>query len=84
MKTLLKLAALGGLTAIAINLYRRKQSRDGDLPDEQSDLGGMDQNMDQGLDQVADTNSVATGDAAAEQSGAQPQDWRGAQNVLGQ
>jgi hypothetical protein len=31
---------------------------------------------------VADTNMVANGDAAREQRAPQPQDWRGAQNVL--
>jgi hypothetical protein len=31
---------------------------------------------------IADTNMVHSGDAATEQRGPQPQDWRGAQNVL--
>jgi hypothetical protein len=31
---------------------------------------------------IADTNMVHSGDPEAEQRGAQPQDWRGAQNVL--
>jgi hypothetical protein len=31
---------------------------------------------------VADTNLVHGGDPAEEQRGQQPQDWRGAQNVL--
>jgi hypothetical protein len=31
---------------------------------------------------IADTNMVHGADPAAEQRGAQPQDWRGAQNVL--
>ena len=31
---------------------------------------------------IADTNMVHSGDPAAEQRGPQPQDWRGAQNVL--
>ena len=33
-------------------------------------------------DSVADTNTVSGGNAAQEQRGPQPQDWRGAQNVL--
>jgi hypothetical protein len=33
-------------------------------------------------DLVADTNTVHTGDVAEEQRAPQPQDWRGAQNVL--
>jgi hypothetical protein len=71
MKTLLKLAALGGLAAIAVNLYRRQQRRD---------VGAESDNRP--IDQVADTNSVVTGDPAARQRAPQPQDWRGAQNVL--
>jgi hypothetical protein len=31
---------------------------------------------------IADTNMVHSGDPEAEQRGPQPQDWRGAQNVL--
>jgi hypothetical protein len=31
---------------------------------------------------IADTNLVHSGDPEAEQRGPQPQDWRGAQNVL--
>ena len=31
---------------------------------------------------IADTNMVHGGDPEAEQRGPQPQDWRGAQNVL--
>lgn len=33
-------------------------------------------------DMVADTNTVSGGDAGREQRSPQPQDWRGAQNVL--
>jgi hypothetical protein len=68
MKALFKLAAVGALTAIAINLYRRYQRFNAapSSPD----------------DQVADTNLVVTGDPAQRQSVPQPQDWRSAQNVL--
>ena len=31
---------------------------------------------------VTDTNMVSSGDAERDQRGSQPQDWRGAQNVL--
>jgi hypothetical protein len=34
-------------------------------------------------EQVADTNLVHSGDPQEEQLAPQPQDWRGAQNVLG-
>lgn len=70
MKTLLKLAALGGLVAVAANIYRRQQDWDRELPGDRSQR--------RGLHQVADTNSVATGDPLQEQSAPQPQDWRGA------
>ena len=33
-------------------------------------------------DLIADTNLVHSGDPAEQQRGPQPQDWRGAQNVL--
>lgn len=33
--------------------------------------------------QIADSNLVSSGDPDRDQSGPQPQDWRGAQNVLG-
>jgi hypothetical protein len=70
MKTLIKLASLGALVAVAVEFYRRRQ------PYESRGLGASN-------DMVADTNSVVTGDAGQAQSDPQPQDWRGAQNVLG-
>jgi hypothetical protein len=72
MNTLLRLAALGALTAIAVNVYRRQQRTDRELPG----------NRAQRRDLVADTNSVASGDPLEEQLQPQPQDWRGEQNVL--
>ena len=71
MKTLIKLASLGALVAVAVEFYRRWQ------PDDRRGLGASNDN-----DMVADTNSVVTGDAGRAQSEPQPQDWRGAQNVL--
>jgi hypothetical protein len=84
MKTLLKLAALGGLAAVAVNIYRRQQQRyDRELPGSRSQRRDLDaESGNRPIDQVADTNSVVTGDPAAEQRAPQPQDWRGAQNVL--
>jgi hypothetical protein len=36
-----------------------------------------------GVEPIADSNLVSSGDPEWDQSGPQPQDWRGAQNVLG-
>lgn len=83
MKTLLKLAALGGLAAFAVNVYRRQRRYDRELPGSRPERRDFDSESDnRPIDQVADTNSVVTGDPAAEQRAPQPQDWRGAQNVL--
>lgn len=82
MKTLIKLAGLGALAAFAINLYRRQQRVDRELPGDRSQRREM--NTDANADMVADTNMVSGGDYEREQRGPQPQDWRGAQNVLGE
>ena len=76
MKTLLKLAGIGALAAIAINIYRRQQYWDRELPGDRAHRRGL------STDQVADTNTVSSGDSVRDQRGPQPQDWRGAQNVL--
>jgi hypothetical protein len=80
MKTLIKLAGLAALAAVAVNLYRRQQRFDRELP------GNRPQRHSAGAgasaDMVADTNTVSGGDYESEQRGPQPQDWRGAQNVL--
>lgn len=76
MTTLLKLAGIGALAAIAINIYRRQQTWDRELPGDRAQRRGL------SARQVADTNMVSSGDPSRDQSGPQPQDWRGAQNVL--
>ncbi len=84
MKTLMKFAVLGGIAAIAMEIYRRQQARYGrELPGSGSQRRDMDWDTDNHpMEQVADTNSVVSGDAEAAQRAPQPQDWRGAQNVL--
>ena len=89
MKTLMKLALWGGLAAMAVEIYRRQQ-RDreysGASPNASPDIdAGIDSPVgtdNDPVEQVADTNSVVTGDPQQKQRGPQPQDWRGAQNVL--
>jgi hypothetical protein len=88
MKTILRLAALGGLAAFAVNLYRRNQRWDRELPGGRGQRRDMDPHLgidaDTGMhsDQIADTNTISSGDAQRDQRAPQPQDWRGAQNVL--
>jgi hypothetical protein len=89
MKTLLRLAALGGLAAFAVQLYRRNQRWDRELPGDRAARRGMGSDdigaaSSRGIDsdQIADTNTISSGNAEQEQRGPQPQDWRGAQNVL--
>lgn len=74
MKALFKLLLFGAIAAIAFEIHRRRQRWDRELRGSRS--GRRD------LGPVADTNTVVSGDPAQEQRGPQPQDWRGAQNVL--
>lgn len=83
MKTLMKIAVLGGLAALAMEIYQRQRRYDRELRDSRSERRDPDWDTDNHpLEQVADTNSVVAGDAAAAQRAPQPQDWRGAQNVV--
>lgn len=86
MKTLTKFAVLCGIAALAMEIYRRQAQRyDRRLAGSGAQRGDLDTDWDPDnhpSEQVADTNSVVTGDPEAEQRAPQPQDWRGAQNVL--
>ena len=88
MTTLRKLATLGGLAAFAVNMYRRNQRWDRELPGDRGERRGMGSDdigaaSGRGMDsdQIADTNTVSSGDAERDRLQPQPQDWRGAQNV---
>lgn len=74
MKSILKLLFLGAIANMAFKVYRRQQRWDRGLPGKRR--------QPRVIDQVADTNSVVSGDAERKQREPQPQDWRGAQNVL--
>jgi hypothetical protein len=67
MKTLLRFA-LGAAVGGALVYIMRRSSES--LANEAAD------------ELIADTNLIHDGDPAEEQRGPQPQDWRGAQNVL--
>jgi hypothetical protein len=79
MKTLIKLAGLGALVAVAVNIYRRQQRFDRELPGNHRQRRSRDAGN---ADMVADTNMISGGDYEREQRDPQPQDWRGVQNVL--
>ena len=79
MKTLIKLAGLGALVAVAVNIYRRQQRFDRELPGNRRQRRSRDAGN---ADMVADTNMISGGDYEREQRDPQPQDWRGVQNVL--
>ena len=80
MKTLLKLAGLGALVAVAVGIYRRQQRFDRELPGNRFQLRSGSTDANAGM--VADTNMISGGDYEREQRDPQPQDWRGVQNVL--
>jgi hypothetical protein len=67
MKTLLRFAIGAAVAGALVRLIMKRPS---------SQAAGA------AADQVADTNLVHSGDPAIAQRGPQPQDWRGAQNVL--
>ena len=79
MKYLIKYAVGAAIAGALVNMLMRQRSRQPnispDAGDRQSDIGNRESHGEQ-----------ATGtfsDAAREQRGPQPDDWRGAQNVLG-
>jgi hypothetical protein len=72
MKTLLRIALAAALARVCVNLLKKQRSQ-----------GSTHRATHRATsDLVADTNMVHGGDPAGEQRAAQPQDWRGAQNVL--
>ena len=93
MKSLLKLAVGAAIAGALVNLLikqasgrRNEQSGDeGRMPEGQGDPQVENVGSGTGFtveELVADTNAVSSGDAARDQRGQQPQEWRGAQNVL--
>jgi hypothetical protein len=92
MKALLKIAVTAGVAGALVNMLLKKQreSRGSSTGEGASDMGGTsamagsaEASNDQNLGNMpSDTNMVSGGNAYEEQRGAQPQDWRGAQNVL--
>jgi hypothetical protein len=88
MKTLLKFAigAAIGSTLVHLLMSRRSQE-EAFAPDADASGQGLESASDDATassvdDLVADTNMVTGGNAAQEERMPQPQDWRGAQNVL--
>jgi hypothetical protein len=73
MKTLLKFAVGAAIAGALVNLLMKQRS--GTTYPERVAAGAAGS----GEDAIADTNSVGNSDDA---QGSQPQDWRGAQNVL--
>lgn len=76
MKTLLKLAIGGALAGALVHMLMKQRS--GDVED--MEAGGFEEDL--AVEMVADTNMVSSGDPELRQREPQPQDWRGAQNVL--
>lgn len=88
MNSLLKFAVGAAIGGALMHLWMSR-SEEGDLLGVEGDTSGPpletasdDRPASSVDDLVADTNMVSSGDAARDQRGAQPQDWRGAQNVL--
>jgi hypothetical protein len=86
MKTLLKFAIGAAIGSTLVHLLMNRRSQD-----EAFDAGTSSQPVESASDEapassvddlVTDTNMVTGGNAAQEQRAPQPQDWRGAQNVL--
>jgi hypothetical protein len=93
MKSLFKLAVGAAIAGALVNLLMkqasgRRNERSGDQDGIREGRSGSDhENVGSGAgftveELVADTNAVSSGDAARDQRGQQPQEWRGAQNVL--
>jgi hypothetical protein len=85
MKTLLKLAVGIAAAGILVEMLMKRRSGQGAMESSHNDMaaaGGHEAVRSSADEMVGDTNSVSGGDPAEEQRGPQPQDWRGAQNVL--
>jgi hypothetical protein len=83
MKHLIRFAIGAAVAGALVNMLMKRRSRSG-LSDDNRMTEDNEEAGTRGftLQELADTNSVSSGDATADQSGSQPQDWRGAQNVL--
>ena len=88
MKHLLRFA-VGAITAgVLVNMLMKRRSgepesmQDSRAQGPMAAAGGPDEVRTSVDEMVPDTNTVSGGDATREQSSPQPQDWRGAQNVL--
>jgi len=89
MNTLLKFAVGAAIGGALVHLLRNGRSGEDELLEGEGDISGApletasDDRPASSVDElVTDTNMVSSGDAERDQRGAQPQDWRGAQNVL--
>jgi hypothetical protein len=79
MKSLIKLAVGAAIAGSLVNMLMKRRSRRRDRP-----AGSYGENVwagkaGSGVGVVADTNSLGREESAR---GTQPQEWRGAQNVL--
>jgi hypothetical protein len=82
MKSLIKLAVGAAIAGALVNLLMKQASgRRNEPSDEEHENAGTGAGFTV-EELVADTNTVSSGDAARDQRGQQPQEWRGAQNVL--
>jgi len=88
MKTLLKFAIGAAIGSALVHLLMNQRPDEESLSPEADASGpppesASDEATASSPDElVADTNTVSRGDAAQEQRAPQPQEWRGAQNVL--
>lgn len=86
MKTILKIAMAAGIAGALVNMLMKRRARNrGDQPDEFLGKHARPRTSSAEFsaeEVVADTNGISSGDATRDQRSPQPQDWRGAQNVL--
>lgn len=90
MNTLLKFAVGAAIGGALVHLWMNRSEEDawlesrgeGDTSRPPLETASDDRPASSVDDLVTDTNMVSSGDAERDQRGAQPQDWRGAQNVL--
>jgi hypothetical protein len=85
MKTIFKLAVGAAIAGALVNMLMKQQQRSGNRMFGQGRQGSFDDAVDMGSEGASSTESVAdTNTIGNEQNqrGSQPQDWRGAQNVL--
>ena len=88
MNTLIKFAVGAAIGGALVHLLMNQRDEDelleveGDTSGPPLETASDDRTASSVDDLVADTNTISSGDAERDQRGAQPQDWRGAQNVL--